>query len=613
MLESLAEDADQCAQAMFNDSARVKRLRAAAFRFLRLDKGDKKAQRKAMRTEKMRRDEQTKKETGINMRRRAMYRKRQFGVLMATDDDHDELADVATQSSMTAEKTKPSTTLTTATTTTTTTAPPPPPPVLQPALRPPIIVQAPLCVSASDDAPGSSASSSAANHDPTTTKESHYHLEQKCYACNAMFTLIDAFYFQLCPACSKLNFEKRNQTTPMPGKVALVTGARVKIGFQTALKLLREGATGTKISAHTVFLLLGKYEHCPLTHVIFFSIVLVTTRFPNDAARRYAEESDFASFSDRLHVIGVDFRSLAMVHSLATTVASQFKRLDILIHNAAQTLHRPPLFYEHLLRGEATPLPPGVANVVHALPVDAGFAATLPSNDAFPSLAFLPGVVSLPQDAARTAATAVAQATTHATQQIAQSQQQQPLPPSTILTQLPVIKDDFNVDPAHFPAHHVDIDGQQLDLRPRTTWDLRLKDVELGEIAEVTMVNYMAPLYLTQQLQPLLAHQLHPDRPPAAAYVINVSAMEGKFNRAFKNSTHVHTNSAKAALNVRNAYNFYIDHTHTHTHLDDHAHVRCGLCISTDLHEQRRHRLDHAGAWHRSCCRDEVHPAHRRH
>ena len=56
----------------------------------------------------------------------------------------------------------------------------------------------------------------------------------------------------------------------------LVTGARVKIGYQTALKLLRSGAT-----------------------------VIATTRFPKDAAARYAKEEDHSEFKGRLHVFGL--------------------------------------------------------------------------------------------------------------------------------------------------------------------------------------------------------------------------------------------------------------------------------------------------------------------
>ncbi len=91
---------------------------------------------------------------------------------------------------------------------------------------------------------------------------------RSCYVCKAEYRTLHPFYDALCPACAELNYEKRFQTADLEGRVALVTGARVKIGYQAALKLLRAGAT-----------------------------VVATTRFPHDAARRYAAEPDFAEWS----------------------------------------------------------------------------------------------------------------------------------------------------------------------------------------------------------------------------------------------------------------------------------------------------------------------------
>ena len=44
--------------------------------------------------------------------------------------------------------------------------------------------------------------------------------------------MLHPFYAQLCPACAALNYEKRTQLAPLQGRVILVTGARVKVGFQ---------------------------------------------------------------------------------------------------------------------------------------------------------------------------------------------------------------------------------------------------------------------------------------------------------------------------------------------------------------------------------------------
>jgi 3-oxoacyl-ACP reductase-like protein len=77
---------------------------------------------------------------------------------------------------------------------------------------------------------------------------------RSCYVCKARFRELHHFYDQLCPICAVLNWEKRHQTASLIDKVAVVTGSRVKIGYQTCLKLLRAGAT-----------------------------VVATTRFPNAA------------------------------------------------------------------------------------------------------------------------------------------------------------------------------------------------------------------------------------------------------------------------------------------------------------------------------------------
>ena len=64
-----------------------------------------------------------------------------------------------------------------------------------------------------------------------------------CYVCKAEYRELHFFYDALCPACGDFNYEKRFQSADLHGRVALVTGARVKIGYQAALTLLRCGAT----------------------------------------------------------------------------------------------------------------------------------------------------------------------------------------------------------------------------------------------------------------------------------------------------------------------------------------------------------------------------------
>lgn len=66
--------------------------------------------------------------------------------------------------------------------------------------------------------------------------------DRSCYTCKSRYRVLHHFYDQLCPDCAALNWRKRTQTATLEGRVAVVTGGRVKIGFQVVLKLLRAGA-----------------------------------------------------------------------------------------------------------------------------------------------------------------------------------------------------------------------------------------------------------------------------------------------------------------------------------------------------------------------------------
>ena len=138
---------------------------------------------------------------------------------------------------------------------------------------------------------------------------------------------VHRYYDSLCEPCGDFNYAKREQTADLAGHYALVTGARVKIGYQAALKLLRAGA-----------------------HVV------VTTRFPVDAASRYAKEPDFAEFRARLQIFGLDLRHTPSVDLFTRFLSERLPRLDYILNNACQTVRRPAGFFRHLLEAEAAPL-----------------------------------------------------------------------------------------------------------------------------------------------------------------------------------------------------------------------------------------------------------------
>ena len=147
-----------------------------------------------------------------------------------------------------------------------------------------------------------------------------------CYVCKVRFRDLHHFYDTLCPRCAALNWKKRHQTADLTGRVALVTGARVKIGFHCALKLLRAGAE-----------------------------VIATSRFPTDAAQRFAALADSGTWAGRLHVFGLDLRDLHTLEDFCAMLLRRFDRLDMIINNACQTVRRPPAYYANLLSAEAAP------------------------------------------------------------------------------------------------------------------------------------------------------------------------------------------------------------------------------------------------------------------
>ena len=150
-----------------------------------------------------------------------------------------------------------------------------------------------------------------------------------CYICKKPYTVVDAFYHQLCPDCAAMSHAKRDARTDLTGKRALLTGGRAKIGMYIALRLLRDGA-------HTT----------------------ITTRFPRDAVRRFTSLPDSAEWIHRLRVVGIDLRDPAQVIALAESVA-EAGPLDILINNATQTVRRSPGAYQPLVDAELAPLPDG--------------------------------------------------------------------------------------------------------------------------------------------------------------------------------------------------------------------------------------------------------------
>jgi NAD(P)-dependent dehydrogenase (short-subunit alcohol dehydrogenase family) len=313
---------------------------------------------------------------------------------------------------------------------------------------------------------------------------------QNCYVCKINYEKVHHFYDQLCPDCAQLNWEKRGELADLRGRTALLTGGRVKIGFQAGIKLLRSGAR-----------------------------LIVTTRFPRDSAARYAAEPDFAEWGDRLEIFGLDLRHTPSVEAFCHELLTTHDRLDFIVNNACQTVRRPPDFYRHMMEMETAALrdmPEPVRKLVgryeglrgyHMLP-----AQESPSTD-----------VALEQRLSAVVG----------------------LARSAELSQVALLPEEREAQRALFPEGQLDQDLQQIDLRERNSWRLLLAEVPTVELLEVQLVNAIAPFILNARLKPLMLRTPERDK-----HIVNVSAVEGQFYRRFKTTRHPHTNMAKAALNM---------------------------------------------------------------
>ena len=316
---------------------------------------------------------------------------------------------------------------------------------------------------------------------------------RNCYVCKAEFTQLHFFYDTMCPSCAKLNYQKRFQTADLKGQVALITGSRLKIGYQATLMMLKAGAT-----------------------------VIATTRFPVDAALRYSREKDFNEWGDRLHIYGLDLRHTPSVELFCSHVEHTYERLNILINNAAQTVRRPPGFYAHLMDNETKALhelPENAQRLMinHQRCADKLAALAIPDLESEPALPVswhgnLPGIG---------------------------------LRASAQLSQIPYAYDHTLPADTAFPKGELDVDLQQVDLRTTNSWRLKLGEIQTAEMLEIQLINAVAPFVLCNKLAPLMKKENTGQK-----HIVNVSAMEGKFMRFKKGERHPHTNMAKAALNM---------------------------------------------------------------
>lgn len=290
----------------------------------------------------------------------------------------------------------------------------------------------------------------------------------KCYVCKRKGRDVSGFYDSMCPTCGEMNhnWRYRYKHVNLNGKVAIVTGCRIKIGFEITRMLLKSGC-----------------------------IVLGTTRFPGDARSRFQNTDLTEREKDMLQIMQLDLRSSEQISSFTSAVKFKFPKIDILINNAAQTIKRDDSFYSYEREKE---------NSIRLNPLEHTLRFNHVREQSLSGATF----------------TTFEAETAHTRELVA--------------------------DTCAKPVPH-DENGQPLDLRPTNSWVLPLQAVNLQEVAEVQLVNYIAPYQLISELHSALK-RVHNNTDFAT--IVNVSSMEGKFHDHFKSRFHPHTNAAKAALNM---------------------------------------------------------------
>ena len=337
-----------------------------------------------------------------------------------------------------------------------------------------------------------------------------------CYICHAKYTTVDAFYHWLCPNCAAMSHAKRHQRVDLRGKRALLTGGRAKIGMYIALMLLRDGAHLT-----------------------------ITTRFPRDAARRFAELADSPEWIDRLKIVGIDLRDPTQVIALADEVAADGP-LDILINNAAQTVRRSPGAYSNLTAGEELPLPRDVKlpQIVQFDRISDAHPANLAGTLAAYQHTHATDEAEPQPDAGRDVH---APGVTPAAGPLNPSDVHDPARSAAAMTSLALSAGQASLE-AHQAGTAVDAGGLLPDVVDTNSWKQKVEEVDPLELLEVQLCNSTAPFLLVSRLRPAMRAAVA--RGARRAYVVNVSAMEGQFSRRYKGPGHPHTNMAKAALNM---------------------------------------------------------------
>ena len=313
----------------------------------------------------------------------------------------------------------------------------------------------------------------------------------KCYICKEKFTLdnIHKFYGNLCTKCGDHNYSYRTLQLDLSGRIAIVTGGRVKIGYYISTKLLSYGCK-----------------------------VIITTRFPKDSLFKYQQDPDYEKWKDNLIIYPIDFRIFESTIKFINYIKENFTHIDILINNAAQTLRRSSSYYNYLLPIEATEVNKDNDKKI----IKEDYISIQNSN---------PKIIVNKQEILNSLIPL---------ENTKSINFQETLPLSVITSQIKIMEEKDQPSVTMMGS-----DGQPYDFAGgKNSWNFEFDEIPFQEFTEVQIINAWTPYYLCSKLKPLMEKSPFQDK-----YIVNVTAVEGIFNH-YKRTTHVHTNMAKAALNM---------------------------------------------------------------
>ncbi|KAL4911867.1 hypothetical protein BDW62DRAFT_216874 [Aspergillus aurantiobrunneus] len=326
---------------------------------------------------------------------------------------------------------------------------------------------------------------------------------QRCYMCRQQYGNSDAhvLFPALCTDCGAFNISSSRLSLPpnlvLDGKIALVTGGRINLGYHTALRLLRCGA-----------------------HVI------VSSRYPADAVSRYAREADSASWQSRLKVVGADFRTAKdafRLVSLARRLLYSWHEesgstgrgyLDILINNAAQTLTDPvKAEVKAISREQQLRVLPQVKRLI----ADTADDKYLPMVRGGLDASWIPNIDNRVE-----------------------------------LMKIGTGSNEEQVEARSIAQKGLHT-GEDTGLG-KSSWKQSLDEIPYEDLISAHSVNAFVPLILCRELLPCMGADDPESSKTPLGYIVNVSSREGIFddvpNSRSKAGHHVHTNMSKAAINM---------------------------------------------------------------